>query len=1145
MFYNWFKYLNCRAASTGTALIRAKEDQGTCKPNRLIYQEGHAPITPPVYDEEDEPESTPPPSPASPLTPEQQAARDREEAERRNRSSAEIDSVRRSIRERVQSTLSIVEYYSGMTASKEERVKFTDLRKELQQINTDDEKVISNIRRILKTEILNGHIPRQNLDAAKAIVGLNAADKKELKKALQQIRSVPSHQRNQITGLKKEEWKIADRFERVFGKAVELINPITDRISKTIKQETHIKRAENMLGVSLKPGTRIHHISRAPGHEGQPSVFQIASVDIERVHLESDSQNKQEVLGPIRVTSEDGQVLSLGNLQKEILDYEGQKTRERGDQRQGLVCGYEIIDSKLSLEETLGWNALGVKIEPGMEIAYDIYAAPNGKPREERVKVEHIMGNYIKLSKKVKVRPAIDREKRTLTFGEFAMWVRKNNAQKAIKDEVEFRSILQKYNASYNKKNGFEAKDNPPIELKKGEKIIINQNPPLILTLDDVGPNKILLSNGAEFTFPQFIRYVMDNDVSHYVSLQEKYDRKKKEEDEEQNKKEKEGKLEEEPTASKEEEKQEEAQESGLMAALRDFDRNTVWLSGYDIFALIKSIKDYIERRHNRKSQHRFSTVGKALPGNIKIEMNRINQAAENEEVNLYGEAMKQWGVQQIRETLQQTKIKDQAKACFIALAERGQVRWDDKKMWKTLNRLIPTRLQIPTEMPERKTPEDYLSKGIDYLWGENQYNSWHTQNNSAYDQETKKFIEKGKQLEGGPTNIALGGYMQDLLTRWKNGDWVDPHEYEGLIDFSIPFGKMTAEDKLFYLIEGVTAKNPNTGETLLPLERLGNMDGQYLNKLPMLDYFVDKSFTKVRGGENTIWTQKDFQRIVDWWSKSPDIKSARDMNKPNSRVREFLWKFVLTHHKVQLRNSKGIRNADQMDHDDAHIIIPVASDEEVDRTLRVSMAANEYWTTEARMNAFAGFNQFIKSVGSIEKKEIDRWGPKVDQADRLKKSLKSYIRYDSILSNRYHYGDKEYSRVSDDKMKYSCVVDRRTAQEFRSEMRNLMKILCDEYNLQDFYRDIYEITIDPSQGNFQQNVQRANSAVENFSKRFDAAVEKGGEEKLVRIVKRAVDQGVIKGMSSQVLPKEVIENYRKEQLKASGQTPEPEAEAA
>jgi hypothetical protein len=279
--------------------------------------------------------------------------------------------------------------------------------------------------------------------------------------------------------------------------------------------------------------------------------------------------------------------------------------------------------------------------------------------------------------------------------------------------------------------------------------------------------------------------------------------------------------------------------------------------------------------------------------------------------VNKYKEAMAQWGAWQILGKLHETSSKDEAKACFIALQEKGEWRWDDIEMWKTLNRLTASytgeraKLYIKPAAGPQLDPDDptrslggsdLAARAINALWGEGQYNDWYTSNGSKYGNEINNYVNKGRQLEADPKGTGeLGGEMVRLLKEWKAGKYVNPEEYEGLIDFAISNGKMSMEQKLFFIIEGVTSvapSGPAAGLTLLDLNRIGVIDGKYLNQMPLLDYFTNKDpkpfHPRYLSGEISLeetkrgYTKDDYISIMEAYYKgdSEACKPGKNFSK-------------------------------------------------------------------------------------------------------------------------------------------------------------------------------------------------------------------------------------------------------------------------
>jgi hypothetical protein len=531
---------------------------------------------------------------------------------------------------------------------------------------------------------------------------------------------------------------------------------------------------------------------------------------------------------------------------------------------------------------------------------------------------------------------------------------------------------------------------------------------------------------------------------------------------------------------------------------LRGLWQRTRVLASDDIWGLMKACYEHYERRWHRRSKEKFSMVGEQLPLGYGTEMSRIKQQAETEEVNQNVEAMEDWGVGDIQETLRNAKNIDQLKACYQILAKKGHIRWDDIEMWKRLNMYVPNSKKIPippTDNPyfldkkTNKTGLDYLEGAIDFLWGQGSYQDWHAENNSTYNQKIKQYWEKGKQLEGDPKNA--GGIVSELarlLQNHKNGEYVDPHEYEGLIHFIIDYGKGTMEAKMYYILEGVCIESPTTGETLLSFDRIGSINGDYLNRLPWMDYLVRRDVPRPDGTVGA-WTLADFRK---WCAEWDSHAVAGKPSWPNQSVIDFVWNNVLTDERSIIRNNKGLRKAEEMDHDDAHFIIPLADEDLVTNVCQSASGSKRYFTTEGYNNAYPGYNQYAKTLADRGEKS------------KLLNTLRGFARFNSIMDGRYKKDQDNYARLGPSFWNRPSVVDSRYTGWHKKQMEELLKKIAYSYGDKELI-EMAEImhthtgsVSKPENAKIQKTVQ---AALDDFGTKLEKVVGTDGGRKMMSVV--------------------------------------------
>lgn len=605
---------------------------------------------------------------------------------------------------------------------------------------------------------------------------------------------------------------------------------------------------------------------------------------------------------------------------------------------------------------------------------------------------------------------------------------------------------------------------------------------------------------------------------------------------------------------------------------LRKFWNETQFLTLDDLGQLFKSGYDYYIRNWERRRKKRYSAIGKGIPW-FGTEFERINQQAENEEVGQFKDAMDQWGVWQIEETLYETGNQDQAKACLNVLAEKGMIRWDDPKLWMAINKFADESHQIPwpldyTTDPTRqyksgiakfngrdvggKTGLDLLPEAMDSIWGESSYISWKRQNDSIIEDNIQKSYNKAEELENDPK--LVGGIRKELaflLEKHANDEYVDPSEYEGLIRFIIEAGKARPEDKMYFILMGATLKNTN-GRTLMGWERIGRFISKYCNAFPAIDYFTDKNPRRHPSEKDKFvdgaWTKGDFEAFTAEWCSTAE----QDGYLPNTKVKKFLYDEVLTSEALQIRLEKGIRNAEKMDHDDTPLFIPALKESAIDDICSSSSGSSKKFTIQGYKNAYLGFGFRMNALVSKFDEELsigDLKGGKglsSQYRDKLISAFQSFTRYDAILDNRYEKGrGPAFQRFDQSDYATGCVWDTMPLVKYQKELQDLTKRIIEKYRAENDprFKGIFEKnpppppTEDPVerkklQQEYEGKEKEINNRLKEFGNNFRQLVMSDGGAQMIDIVRDHAF--IIEGLAD-ITPEQALQNKLLLELPGAG----------
>jgi hypothetical protein len=969
-----------------------------------------------------------------------------------------ISKLQRSTRKNIATLHERAESYSELLPQKAR--EFEKIVKNIRKLNSDDDRLDGEMKTMLfdhtkETQDASGTTIPPILTSAQAeklyLLDPNTIgfDKKFNALAVPILATDGGRQTlDRLRTLKREERRIEQQFRRYTKEVEGRIKRNVNKVRREAEKKKVLQTMTRGTGINVKIGTKINYVNTdIIGSVNNSETTEITGVTFKEVPIKDESGK---IIGYTAAMPQ----ISLKGFQYPLTYARFKKWIDASD-------AVEEIASIGDLAQKIGWKTIGQKLEKGTTLEYQkIERDREGNIRRipQKVFIRDIKNGRILLNQSVLYQSgpsygsqALEDEYReSLTFGEFLKWYQRNEVEKDMHLD-DLRSALQKLNVSYNTTYGLKNSENPPINVQKGETLIYPDDSGLKVVIDKVAGDRVVLNNGENMTLPQFFYWVKNNFVQKVpkeempltpIQLAEK---KKKEELEKV-------RNEEDAIFAAELEEKDKLREklAGEVESigLGDYMSNVWWtttfLSMKDVWNMLISVKEFIERKHKRRSQARYSTVGSVLPWIFGTEFKRINQSSETEEVNQYKDAMEDWGVFDIRDVLYGTNSKDEAKATLIVLTDKGELRWDDPNMWQTLNRLTAryttrgAELNIPSpdKMPKNMSGEDMTRAAVDALWGDGTWSDWFSKNVSTYNTKKEAYAFKGNQLEGDPKQTGgLTAEMGRLLQEWKKGEYVNPHEYEELIDFALDAGKSSAEAKLFYIWSGMTVEQDKPGGgygTLLHMDRVGQFDGKYLNRFPLLDYFTDKDVERPDGTVGP-WRVEDMRAEALKYFPDDYKKGV-----PGIQFSSYMWHRMMFNEAYRTRLSKGLRSAEQIDHDDAHLFIPPASLEEI-KMLVGSPGGGEkkYFTPEGYANAYGGFNQyFITLATTTDATQVDE----DHRMQSLKDALKSFIVYDAIIDNRYEKKrGTQYARLSEHHFNRTPVVDSVKLSLHRDQLRNLI----------------------------------------------------------------------------------------------------------
>lgn len=436
-------------------------------------------------------------------------------------------------------------------------------------------------------------------------------------------------------------------------------------------------------------------------------------------------------------------------------------------------------------------------------------------------------------------------------------------------------------------------------------------------------------------------------------------------------------------------------QPTGRKGWRRMFDHVT-FISPYDMVQIVKTGAEDIQRLWKRRGDAVQNKFGEALTnwvpdgvpyaGRLKSEYRRRYHATELEEVNQWKEAFKEVDSYTLQDMLETGFDKDRVRAVIETLTERGRLDWDDIGLWKTLNRLSNFNMPIAACKRSDVLRDKWLLRLITDIWDDkDHYYNWRQANDSGIESGKKKFTATADQLAN--LSGGLSGELERQLTQYKNArsagrpipEDVNPHIYEEIIDYSIRNGKMTMEEKFYYLIQGIA-------HGLLSIDRLrvlAGEQGDILNIFPFIDYFYQKN--------NSF---ADIQRLGAYLQEGPKMK-------PGLKTTMFVRLEIAREQHVKERLRKGVsKQGENIDHDDVPYFAPELDWSGIKEWFSPYSGSRQKLSKEALKNSYVGYSMKLKSfagLAELDKANMMRFSEK--DAQDIAQTVTAYIFSDNILS--------------------------------------------------------------------------------------------------------------------------------------------------
>ena len=538
------------------------------------------------------------------------------------------------------------------------------------------------------------------------------------------------------------------------------------------------------------------------------------------------------------------------------------------------------------------------------------------------------------------------------------------------------------------------------------------------------------------------------------------------------------------------------------------------FMSINDFVAIAKAIGEDIKRKHHRREQGRIGRVGMTLTNwigkapilkeipylnTLSAEFQRREKHEEHEEVENWKKALEEVDSYELLEMLHQPSNPDHMKAILLLLAERGRIEWSDQEFWEALNRFSNYKMPLNECARNENLREDWLRKLMSDIYDKDLFRQLRTTNGAGISSGKEKFsgeVDRLSNMDGGMRE-ELSKQLKLFVHAKHSGhhipDDVQPHLYEKIIHYAMSNGKMTMEDKFFYLVQGIA-------EGLIHRDRLAVLAGEggegLLNTFPFIDYFYGRNNTMV-----------EIRNLAERLRETDDINDDK-YYKYGARTTYWLELEVAREESVQKRLSKGmIKRGQETDHDDMHFFIPRLDAKTVDQLTTPAGGGRPQLSDQAWMNAYTGFNSYFKSFGMVAKLENENLGrfSSTDIQDIIR-GIATFVRMDGIMVQRSDFRDNGARRMGlgIQKIKTQKSVVNESGEKVYKERERVdlfIKAVIDAYNLGSNYNDIMLYNVEEEGPFNEQKMKEVEKLSSTFDQVLSNAIKRDGAGKLKEVL--------------------------------------------
>jgi hypothetical protein len=402
---------------------------------------------------------------------------------------------------------------------------------------------------------------------------------------------------------------------------------------------------------------------------------------------------------------------------------------------------------------------------------------------------------------------------------------------------------------------------------------------------------------------------------------------------------------------------------------------NTRFLSMNDIGRIWTTTWEYIKRRFDTQAKRRVGEAGNSMFSGIidglANEFDKEKESAEKEEVGNIQGSLENKNPNQLYEFLKNCSTKDDLKATMQELAKRGLIDWTHPEIGDVLLRLGSKTPFYPSDYNNSLLLGEKYRKAFMRVYDDDEmYQSLFSENDGNIQSTIDKYMKEAATMAN-----PKGSILQ-MIENHRNGEYIDPNQFEAYAKYLPADGKGGPSDGFLYIIYGVAAG-------IIPVQSFKRLD-LLQNNYPLSNFLTENE-----------WTREDVQgwyKEIAWNGE----KMLRPEKIDPKSMDHWIFKNVMTNEGVIGRSLSNLAQVKNFDHDHGRLLAAIGDSGNGISFLSKGSTGDGKVKTTIYANALAGMMEYASSI-ALQEKDMEH----DDLIKTITRQAGYFTAFDGVTSRR------------------------------------------------------------------------------------------------------------------------------------------------